>query len=224
MRGVPIIYRTPLIVIPKQPFLDWVQSLGDEVSGIDPIRLSLAERYVFLIRVPERDSLVGELVADYWPDMFEEQLVGWTTDERRWPADRTRAMFDAWFEVETAQFIVDLVPEEPFTEDEVDAADAEAVMRECAWCGAELEDAAGRMAGFRIDRPERIADLSGRVLSVAVDRDRVIHGIVTPLDSDFAAGGEHVLFKVCSRDCERALKSVAPRALRKAMRSIPDVH
>src|SRR5438046_395510 len=113
MRGVPIIYRTPLIVTPREPFIDWVQSLGDKASSADPIRLSMAERYVFLISVPERETLVPKLVADYWAKMFEEQLVGWTTDELLWPADRTRAMFDAWFEVEAAQFIVDLVPDEP---------------------------------------------------------------------------------------------------------------
>jgi hypothetical protein len=219
------IYRTPLLVKRKQPFVEWLRSL-DDADTFDEAKAAtlMGETDVFLVHVPEQEPTLEELIAEYWQDVFEEQLWAWMTDELTWPPDRTREMFDAWFDVHLGIEVVDLVPDEPLTDDDVDAAYAEAVMRECAWCGTELEDVAGRMIGFAIDRPERLAHRAARVLSIVINRDRVAMGIVTPLDSELAAAGKHVLYKTCSRDCERALKSAVPRALRKAMQSIPDVH
>jgi hypothetical protein len=219
------IFRTPLLVKRKQPFVDWLRSLEDGDEFEDALAAqATAETDVFLLHVPDREPKLEELIAEYWQDVFEEQLWAWMTDELTWPQDRTREMFDVWFDVQLGADVVDLLPDEPLTEDEVDLADAEAVMLECAWCGAGLEDVAGRMFGFAIDRPERLAHRAGRVLSIVINRDRVALGIVAPLDSEAAAAGEHVVYKACSRDCERALKSAVPRALRKAMQSIPDVH
>jgi hypothetical protein len=224
--AVAMLYRTPILIKRRQPFVDWLRSTegGDMFEGAEGTRL-LDEIDVYLLHVPEQDPALEEMIAEYWPDIFEEQLWAWMTDELTWPADRTREMFDAWFDVQLGAAVEDLVPEEPLTEDDLDAVDLQACMAECAWCGAELDPpGGGRIAGFAIERPERLAHRAGRTLSVVVNRDRTVVGIVAPLDSEAAAAGQHVVFRTCSRDCDRALKATAPRALRKALQSIPDVH
>ena len=40
-------------------------------------------------------------------------LEGWVTDESLWPADRTRELFDEWFEVQITSVIEDLDADEP---------------------------------------------------------------------------------------------------------------
>jgi hypothetical protein len=220
-----MIYRTAILVKRKQPFVDWLRATdgGDMFDGAEGARL-LDETDVFLLHVPEHEPTLEELIAEYWIDIFEEQLWAWMIDELTWPADRTREMFDAWFDVQLGNEVVDLVPEEPLTEEDLDVADLEACLRECTWCGAEIDPDGGRVAGFAIERPERLTHRAGRTLSVVVNRDRTIVGVVSPLDSDAAAAGGHIVFRTCSRDCDRALKATAPRALRKAMQSIPDIH
>ena len=40
-------------------------------------------------------------------------LAGWVTDEALWPPDRTRQLFDEWFEVQRTSWIEDLDVDEP---------------------------------------------------------------------------------------------------------------
>jgi hypothetical protein len=220
-----MIYRTPLLLTRKQPFVDWLRSL-DEPEGLDDSSSAnlTAAVDVYLVHAPAHEPTLEEMVVEYWQDLFEEELWNWMTDELTWPADRTRAMFDAWFDVRLGDTVVDLVPDDPLTDDDMDAADVEAAIHECAWCGAALEEEQGRLAGFAIDRPERLAHRAGRIFDVVVNRNRVVTGILSPPQSEPAQAGDDIVFKTCSRDCERALKSAVPRALRAAMRAIPDVH
>ncbi len=54
-----------------------------------------------------------ELLDVFWPAIFETMLEGWVTDESLWPADRTRELFDEWFEVQITSVIEDLDADEP---------------------------------------------------------------------------------------------------------------
>jgi len=220
-----MIYRTPLLVTRKQPFVDWLRSLEvpDGVDDVEGARLTSAVN-VYLVHAPAHEPTLEEMVGEYWQDIFEEQLYDWMTDELAWPVEKTREMFDAWFDVRLGETVVDLVPDDSLTDDDMDAAEVEAAIHECAWCGAELEENSGRLTGFSIDRPQRLAHRAGRVFDVVINRDRVVTGIISPPHSEPAVKGDDVVFKTCSRECERALKSAVPRALRAAMKRIPDVH
>ena len=44
---------------------------------------------------------------DMWEDLFEEKLLGWSTNENWWPKERTEEMFWEWFNVEFHSMVID---------------------------------------------------------------------------------------------------------------------
>src|SRR5690242_230876 len=109
--SMPFLYRTPVIVSRKQPYIDWANGLRrtDDEPDFPP---ELAQKKdIYLGRYYATEEASEGLLDEIWPDIFEEELLGWSTDESEWPANRTREMFDAWFETELADSIVDLFPD-----------------------------------------------------------------------------------------------------------------
>jgi hypothetical protein len=56
-----------------------------------------------------------------------------------------------------------------------------------------------------------------RALPLAVDADRVVVGILSLADSEEAQAGNDLLFRACTRRCEKAILKAVPKALRKAL-------
>lgn len=210
---MPFLYRTAVIVSRKQPYIDWADSLREGADDGFPVELA-GKRDVYLGPYSELEQTLDEALADTWAEIFEEELFGWSTDESQWPANRTREMFDAWFATELVDSIVDLVPEEPLTEDEMDVVDVQETMSRCAWCGAELSEGQGRIVPFGVSARERFEEREGRVLALLVRRDRVVTGVVTPRESSPSAEGADVIFRACNRACEKRLEKEVPHALR----------
>ena len=167
-------------------------------------------------------DLVGEsddrpdlrtLLNDYWEEIFEEELFGWSEDKAQWPAKRTRQMFDAWFDAALAESVIDLVPDDPLTEEDVDLADLEAALQTCAWCGLDLDPEQARMATFKLSDRNRFEHREGATLDLRIGRDRVVTGVVTPRDSEPARENADIIFPACSRRCEKHLLRSVPGAL-----------
>lgn len=210
---MPFLYRTPVLVSKRQPYVDWANGFKDGVElGDDLAR----EKTVYLVETAIPEATLEQIVADYWQDIFDEELFAWMEDEATWPAQRDRAMFDQWFEAETAGTVVDLDPEAPLTDADMDAAALQTAMSQCAWCEQELdlEFGEGRTLGFRLENREPLAHREGLVLTLRVDRKRFVTGAVTPPDSDLARDTGDVIFLACSRRCEKRLEESVPRALR----------
>jgi hypothetical protein len=60
--------------------------------------------------VPEvgTDEETLGFVREHCGFMFEHELAAWMTDEGTWPADRGWEAFQAWFDVEIHDAVVDL--------------------------------------------------------------------------------------------------------------------
>jgi hypothetical protein len=97
--------RNAIILKPKQPFIEWINSHDGEVMTLETI---LGDLTVFLI--PENDSEEDffEELEHNWSNLFEDELNGWYTDEAMWPQDRTYAMFREWVEVTWHSVVEDL--------------------------------------------------------------------------------------------------------------------
>lgn len=136
------LYRVALRITRCQAYNDWAASLDDE--GAD-LRTHLEEdrRTVYLGPETADDPSLESLVEEFWEDIFELELAAWMEDSSTWPAPRTREMFDEWFDVELTDTVVDLVPEEPLTQQQLDAADIGHLLAHCAWCELELEEGRG---------------------------------------------------------------------------------
>jgi hypothetical protein len=229
---MPFLYRTAIILQRRQPYVDWANALpgGDESP---PFPSALAEKKeIYLGPHSETEQTLPQALAAVWDAIFEEELNAWSTDERQWP-EFTREMFDDWFATELAGSIVDLVPEEPLTEDDIEDLDAEDAVRHCAWCDAELGLEQGRDVRFEVSDSVLFEERENRVLALAIERDRAAIGIVRRAqkgpdqddDLDGEVGGDdsseaeaeaplEVVFRACSRPCEKRLLKEVPSALR----------
>lgn len=77
------------------------------------------DRTVYLVSdatVDSPDSFRRWLRRNY-KALFEMELEGWYTDPDLWPANRSFAVFFAWFEVEYHSVIVDLVGKEIYDDE-----------------------------------------------------------------------------------------------------------
>jgi hypothetical protein len=96
--------RGVVIVRPRQPYLDWAAGLDDSGTVPDP----KGEQTVYLIPDYEDDDGAREILESVYPEIFENELYGWHTDEAAWPRGRDFAMFKEWFAVELHSVVEDL--------------------------------------------------------------------------------------------------------------------
>lgn len=208
-----MLHRFALTITRKQPYADWANT--DEP---DPVRYTdELPRTVYLVPAIESGTAITDLLDEFWPDIFEEELAGWNEDEASWPAQRTRELFDRWFDAELTDTVVDLIPEEPLTQADMEHAALTDVLHHCAWCDLELEPTEGRNVTFTVPERDRLASREGLSLTLFVDKEQALAGIVTSEDSPAAAAGEDLLFRACSSRCEKRIRKEAPRALRRLL-------
>jgi hypothetical protein len=208
------LYRAAITITRLQPYIDWANSTADggvELTGA----VANDRRTVYLVVESEVGSDLSDLLDDHWEEIFEEELVAWSEDETEWPTSRTREMFEQWFGAERTESVIDLDPTEPLTETDVELADLADALQTCAWCDLELEKDEGRTTGFPLADRERFASREGLVLPIPIDKEDVLVGIVTPRDSDDARAGNDLLFRVCSSRCEKIVRKLVPKALRR---------
>jgi ribosomal protein L24E len=210
---MPFLYRTAVTITRKQPYIDWANSSDDGPE----LTKELAEdrRTVYLVGESDNRPDLRTLLDDYWEEIFEEELVMWMEEPDDWPVPRTREMFDAWFDAEITDTVIDLVPEHPLTEIDVELADLGEAFHLCAWCDLEIEKGQGRFVGFKLADRDRFADRAGLTLSLPIGRERVLIGVVTPEESPEAVDGDDLVFRACSSRCEKAIRKLVPKALKK---------
>jgi ribosomal protein L24E len=212
------LYRHALFVSRKQPYIDWANGAADGEALLDE-RVSRQERTVYLVAESEHDSTAADFLPEYWEELFEQELSAWTVDEEVWPSPRTRELFDAWFDVELCSGVYDLDSDDPLTQADVDAADVVQATTVCAACGIDIEEGAGRYVGFKVADPQRLESWRGAVLPLAIDEDHVVLALPRPEPSDWPddendSDGD-LIVRVCSSKCEKVVRRVVPKALRK---------
>ena len=207
-----LINRAALTVIRKQLYVDWANG----THGSEPIVTYPADnpRSTYLVPDYGLEVDLAKLLDEFWEDVFESELSMWMEDEDTWPQARTREMFDEWFDAEVADTVVDLVPEEPLSQDEVEEADIEDVLNHCAWCDLEVEMESRRIVGLRMPVREAFAFREGLTIPVPVS-NRVMFGIMTTADSPAAIEGKDVLFVACSSRCEKIIRKEAGRGFKR---------
>jgi hypothetical protein len=98
--------RGSIIVVPKQPFYDWANSLDPEhkMSPDDN-----AENCCYLIRDDHESDDIEKVVRKYYKEIFENELFGMWTDESAWPQNRTFKLFKEWFSFYSGSLTFDLL-------------------------------------------------------------------------------------------------------------------
>lgn len=110
----PTINRAVLMVVPRKPFYDWLQSLDSEDSyGID----SVLEHNSYLLEDTIMANEPKKVLKKHWKWIFENELFGHYTYEEMWPPKRTWKMFTEWFDLKFSTIVLDLV-EKPLEKEE----------------------------------------------------------------------------------------------------------
>jgi hypothetical protein len=98
-----IVNRGYISVIPKQPFIDWVNTFEDNIE------LSLDfdnEPSVYLIT---EDFIDDEpVIKQHFKKIFRNELLAITEDELDWPQSISLELFLEWFEVSLGSMVFDL--------------------------------------------------------------------------------------------------------------------
>jgi hypothetical protein len=208
-----LLNRVALTITRKQPYIDWANG----TDGPVPIVAYPADnrRTIYLAPHDGLEPDLAKLLEEFWEDVFEAELNAWMEDENTWPQTRTRQMFDDWFDAELVDAVVDLVPEEPLSEAEVEEADIQYVLEHCAWCDLELDEGNRRAVGLRLADRESWAVRQGLTLPILLP-DRVLTGIMTTPDSPAALAGDDLVFSACSSRCEKIIRKEAAHGLKRA--------
>ncbi|MBW2490317.1 MAG: hypothetical protein JRE65_04130 [Deltaproteobacteria bacterium] len=91
--------RSVAIIKPKQPFVDWANSVGDEENQYS-IQDFSTDCSVILLPVVDSDEQAEAFIEDMFQDIFELELSSWIVVDEMWPDNITYKMFLEWFEVE----------------------------------------------------------------------------------------------------------------------------
>lgn len=98
------INRTVLFVTPKQPCVDWVNSLDD--GG--PLFSADKNRGTAILIPDTYDEYNYEnWVKKNWRVIFEQELEAWMLDTDCWPEKLTYKKFKEWFTVLVADTVID---------------------------------------------------------------------------------------------------------------------
>lgn len=212
-----ILYRHALFVTRKQPYLDWANRSTDDDTTLSD-ELSQQQRNVYLVNEVDGEPVIEELLSEYWEEIFEKECQSWVLSADRWPEERTRALFNEWFDVELSSTVIDLDPDQSMTQADVDIDTISEASAYCAMCGIEVDEDGGRYTGFKVRDRDEFAPFEGRVFPLPVDQENLVMCLVTPRDSSEALAGDDLLVRVCSAGCEKGARKVVPKALRDLMR------
>ena len=102
-----IVNRTALTVIPKQPYIQWANSLDDDGPKLD-VNDPHYEPTVYLIDEAEGDAALNRALRRYSPRIFENELANWHLLREDWPQKRDLRTFKDWFEVKVSTVVLDL--------------------------------------------------------------------------------------------------------------------
>ena len=94
------INRSAIIVKPKQPFIDWHNSLYPD-SKIDEIDID-----IYL--VDDNINDLEKFLKKKFDKLFTMVLYDWHTNKKEWPQKRNYKMFKQWFRLEISETIYDL--------------------------------------------------------------------------------------------------------------------
>jgi hypothetical protein len=102
-----VLNRSAVVLKPKQPFLDWLNSLpGDDKYTLNELR---AEPTVILL--PEFEDTEDEIryLKKICSDLFSRQLYSWHTDESDWIEKKDWNTFQEWFDFELCCEVFDMM-------------------------------------------------------------------------------------------------------------------
>src|ERR1035437_487775 len=111
-------YHIAVVLIPKQPFIDWAMNLRD--NRIDTFGDKEPSVYLF----PDYKAIneVEDALPNIFDKLFFNELRDWSDNELLFPKSRTYEMFNDWFQADVTLNVYRIVePGQVFSKDELTA-------------------------------------------------------------------------------------------------------
>jgi len=108
--------RSAVVVVPKQPFLDWLHRVDPTSRALTLTDLA-SDPSIYLLPECDFESDLEKRLKKACQEIFEDQLDGWYRVEELWPEIRDFAIFRQWFEYQLHSVLFDLVEEPLAAED-----------------------------------------------------------------------------------------------------------
>ena len=106
-KAMELINRSAIIVMPAQPFLDWLHQADPTSSHLTLADLR-QEPAIYLVAECENKDEALDGLGDGISRIFEEQLEGWYRVPTAWPKERDLRTFLRWFDCSFHSMIFDL--------------------------------------------------------------------------------------------------------------------
>ncbi len=99
------ILRAAILITPKQPFFDWINS----IEPLDRMDDEMYEGELHLVPDYETKEEILRWLKKHYDLIFTEMLNGWYIDEDLWPQKRSFKMFGEWFQYSLHPMVWDWV-------------------------------------------------------------------------------------------------------------------
>jgi hypothetical protein len=104
--------RGLVILLPKQPVLDWIMRVDPNPPDITLAELrSEPDSFLVSQRAIETEQDAERWVHRRWKMFFELFLFDWYTEQSWWPKQRNLKMFREWFDIQYSSMVWDLASE-----------------------------------------------------------------------------------------------------------------
>lgn len=105
-----LLNRAALALLPRQPFVDWIDALPAAVNPepAQSLEAHRAEGTLYLIDEVFSEADIAAAIERHWRQMFENELSAWDEFADHWPATLSRELFGAWFELQPQLMAIDL--------------------------------------------------------------------------------------------------------------------
>jgi len=103
-----LINRAIAIIKPRQPFLDWLNSLPDPLDDLTLEELRLGSMAI-LIPDSENQAAAKKYIRTIYAHIFDMELDAWYHDTNLWPSKRDYRTFIDWFDVEIYEMVLDVL-------------------------------------------------------------------------------------------------------------------
>ena len=102
--------RHLILLVPKQPVLDWLATIDDELGKTLTLDSLRDDDDGFLIPEGAADGTDEAInwVEKRWRMFLEHYLDSWVSDESQWPQKLSLKLFREWFDIEYHSMLWDL--------------------------------------------------------------------------------------------------------------------
>lgn len=102
-----VLNRTMVTLVARPPFLEWIQSLGDDCAEISLDEVH-EDSNAYLIPEIESEEELMEYFETSFKSFLESELADWVEDDTVWPERRTFKAFQEYFDVHVQTVVYDM--------------------------------------------------------------------------------------------------------------------